>query len=79
MAVIVGFREGPVGVMVGFREGPVDGECSADGISMMVTGYEEDVTFKSASSGRKCTVTTSPPAERELATVSLISIQRVVV
>ena len=82
--VVVGFREGPVeGEVVGFREGPVEGvvvivgEGLEDGPVMMVTGYGGDVAFKSASSGRKLTVTTTPAEGKEEATLSLISIQRV--
>jgi len=45
---------------------------------VMDTGYGEDADAKSASRGRKCTVTTSPLVVKEVATVSLISIQRVV-
>ena len=79
--------------MGGAIDGPAEsaGDGLADGIAMqlvgvvdrnpvmMVTGYGEDVDFNSASSGRKCAVATSPAADKELAMVSLISIQRVVV
>ena len=82
--VVVGFREGPIeGVVLGLREGPIEGvvvtkgEGLADGISLMVTGYGEDVAFDSASNGRNVTLTTSPAVDKDEATVSLISIQRV--
>jgi len=41
------------------------------------TEYGEDVVFESATSGRKLTVTNSPAVDKEAATESLISIQRV--
>ena len=69
---------------MGLREGPIEGvvvtkgEGLADGISLMVTGYGEDVSFDSASNGRNVTLTTSPTVDnKDEATVSLISIQRV--
>jgi len=81
---VMGFRVEEMGVVVGFREGPVEGEEEVtkvdelDGLDvdnfLIVTEVGEDDVLESASSGRKCTVTSSPVVE---ATDSLISTQRV--
>ena len=74
----MGLSDGPA---EGGRVGLVDGTSvgvDVNPIIMMLTGYGEDVAFESVSSGRKCTVTTSPTVDKEVATASLISIQSVV-
>ena len=73
----VGFVDGPTDCeVVGFEEGTLAVETNP---VEMITGNGEDDAFKSTSSGRKFTVTTSPAVDKEVATVSLISIQKVVV
>jgi len=55
----------------------VVGAINGTAVVIMVTGYGEDVAFESATSGRKLTTITAPTVDKEAATMSLISIQRV--